>query len=116
MAFYGATVDNVAIAAGQQVEATMSADFGADATGPSGGLFVDVCYQQQGGNLTNDGSFFGPLAAAQSTMLPFSVKKSFTGLAAGTYSFGMCACVDGNDPNAGTWATDFTWAEVRVLR
>ena len=117
--FHGATVD-VTLADNQHLLATMTADFGGGFGGPSGGLFVNLCYAEQGAEPVSDASYFGPLAAAQSTLVPFSVARSFTAgtdlLAGTTYTIGMCACVDGNDPGALNWNAGFSWADVRVFQ
>ena len=116
IALYGATVD-VTLAAGQEISATMTADFGGDPAGPSGNLFLNVCYMPQGGALVFDiNTYFGPLAAGQGTIQPFTLERSFTGLAPGAYTVGLCACVGGSDPALTSWNTNFSTAEVRVFQ
>ena len=116
IALYGATVD-VTLAAGQQISATMTADFGGDITGPSGNLFLNVCYMPIGGAIVFDAlTYFGPLAAAGGTIQPFTLERSFTGLAPGTYTVGLCACVGGSDLTLASWNTSFSSADVRVFQ
>jgi len=115
-ALYGATV-HVTLAAGQQISATMTADFGGDNAAPSGNLYLNVCYMPDGGALLVDSNtFFGPLAAGPGTLQPFTLERSFTGLAAGGYTVGLCACVSGTNPAVTLWNTNFSTAEVRVFQ
>jgi len=122
MAFYGATVD-VTLSANQQINAAATVNVGGDPLGRSGNLYVNVCYQPQGGALVADADYFGPLAAAQNTMMPVSVTRSFSAgttapnLAPGTtYTIGLCACVDSADRTITSWQTDYSWMNVAVFQ
>jgi hypothetical protein len=120
MGLYGATVD-VTLGANQQISATMTADFGGDVSVNSSNLYLNLCYMPQGGALVVDDKFFGPLAAGAGTDQTFSLTRSFAGLAAGTYTVGLCACVFDQDPtlpdaNWTHWNTAFSWADVRVFQ
>ncbi len=118
MDFYGATV-SVTLAANQTIDATATASVGGGSAPVTTGLFMNMCYQQTapaGGALVLDDAYFGPLSAAKDTLMPVSLTKSFAGLLAGTYTVGMCACVDGTNPTTSAWAEDYSWINVRVFQ
>jgi hypothetical protein len=114
---YGATA-TVTLAANQQIAVAATSDFGGgDPTVPSGNLFLNVCYEPQGGALVFDENYFGPLSSAPGTLQAYSLTRSFSGLAAGTYTVGLCACVYNGNPSVNTnWNTDFSFADVRVFQ
>jgi hypothetical protein len=112
MAFFGATA-GVALAANQTVTVSGTANLGADLT-PVSNLSLNVCYQPAGGAIVADGEFFGapgtPLQLPAGTLVPFSLSRSWDALTAGSYTVGLCGCIDGTDP----WVTDWSWLTVTV--
>lgn len=90
-AFISSTV-NVTLAAGQRAHLVVDKALGSTAVGGATGLNVYPCYQSTavGGVLTTQGGGIFGLQVAQNQRLTFGVNHVFSGLAAGTYSIGMC--------------------------
>ncbi|MBS2027165.1 MAG: collagen-like protein [Deltaproteobacteria bacterium] len=86
---------SVTIAAGQNILVTSVANLGSTASGGATSLDIDICYVSGTTLFTSGGGLFGE-RVAQNTRLPFSLTSVLSGLAAGTYSVGLCGTTNGN--------------------
>lgn len=88
--FIGPTV-NVTLAAGQRAHMVVEKSLGSSVAGGASGLNIYPCYQLSGGGVltTQGGGIFG-LQVVNTQRIPFGINWVFSGLAAGTYTIGMC--------------------------
>jgi hypothetical protein len=99
LAFLGPTV-NVTLAAGQRAHLVTDKAFGSTAGGGGQDLDVWACYQNTaGGAITQQGNAMLDMRVPQNTRLPFGINFIYSGLAAGTYSIGLC----GFTSNPASW-------------
>jgi hypothetical protein len=113
MGFFGVT-SGVSLGNNQSLSVSGTVNLGADLT-PVSNLSLNVCYQPATGPLVADGEFLGtpglaPLQLPAGSLVPFSLSRSWDGLLAGTYTVGLCGCIDGTDP----WVSDWSWLTVKV--
>jgi len=115
VALFGAAA-NIVLGTNQVMTVSGTADIGASVA--VGNLTLNLCYQPVGGDISalTDFDYFGfPgnfLTLPANTFMPYSMTRTFSGLAAGTYDVGLCGCIDGTDP----WVTDWTWVNVQVFQ
>jgi hypothetical protein len=107
-------------ATNQAVTVSGTANLGAGATAVSN-LSLNLCYQgttgapaistqiEQFNGFGYAGLYLGLPAGA---FMPFSMTRTFSGLAADTYTVGLCGCIDGTD----AWITDWSWVNATVVQ
>jgi hypothetical protein len=107
----------VTLAANQMITASSTVNLGAGIS-PVTHLTLNLCHQLAGGTISaaTDNDYLGYpgawLTLPAGTSMPFSITRSFTGLAPGTYEIGLCGCVDGTD----AWVSDYAWLSVQVFQ
>jgi len=107
----GSQVTNVALGANQVINVTAALDVGL--TAGAGNLFLDICYQNAGtGQLVAEPTALGPLALPVGARMPVVLTKAVQPLATGTYTVGICGCVNGTD----SWQAGFAWLSAQVLQ
>jgi hypothetical protein len=129
MEFFNAgwTAD-VALAAGQVINASATIDLGGASGAAASNLTLDLCYQivhtdQTVGVLVAQGLFIGdpeggaPLQVPANSRAPISLVRTLTPLPSALgptdkYRVGVCGCVDGTD----SWAPGFGWLSVQVVQ
>lgn len=96
--FIGPTL-NVTLAAGQRAFMQVTKSLGATGANASG-LNVYPCYQNTGGGplTTQGGGVFG-LAVVPTQRILFDMNYVYFGLAAGSYTIGMCGASAANSAN-----------------
>ncbi|MBK8251126.1 MAG: collagen-like protein [Polyangiaceae bacterium] len=118
-AFLGVTAQ-VAVAANQSVHVVSTKAFGSTQAGGANNLRLSVCRQLSGaatildaigGNGSNlaTSDLMDGLRVSQNTRLPFTVSSTFKGLAAGTYTFGLCGYLSA----ASTWDSN-EWSHTTI--
>ncbi|HQU83470.1 MAG TPA: collagen-like protein [Pyrinomonadaceae bacterium] len=108
--FIGPTV-NVTVAAGQKVMMNVTKAMGSTAAGGATGLNIYPCYQNTaGGTLTTQNLGIFGLTSAQNDRQQFGINYIFSGLAAGTYTIGMC----GSSTNAANWNNN-EWGYISAI-
>jgi hypothetical protein len=114
----GRPTATVVLGANQTITASSSLTLGSGAS-PVTRLSLNLCYQDKaGGSISalTDSNYFGLpgawLSLPASANMPFSITRSFTGLAPATYEVGLCGCIDGTD----AWVTDWGWLSVQVFQ
>lgn len=91
------------VVAGQKVSMVATKAFGSTMAGGGSGLTLWPCYQvSPGGQIFTQGSNMAGLAVPLNGRVTFTVSWNFTGLAAGTYNFGMCGAAS-SGPAASSW-------------
>lgn len=106
-AFISATV-SLTLAAGDKVYVSSNAALGAGATAANS-LNIYICYQGGGPVNTVGGGMFG-LTSAANQRQTYGLSAVVSGLAAGTYAFGLC----GASPNAANW-TNNEWSYTSAI-
>ncbi len=109
-AFIGPTV-NVTLAVGQRAHMVSEKALGTTVAGGATGLNIYPCYQNTGGGavITQGGGIF-TVQMAQNQRMPIGINHVYSGLAAGTYSIGMC----GSAPVPANW-NNAEWGYVSAL-
>jgi len=84
--------------------------------GTQNNLILDLCYSKNGGLITNEGLFLGPLSSAE--VMPRTLARTFGQrfpLGPGLYSFGVCGCV-GEDPGVDAWFAKATVVDALLFQ
>ena len=113
-AFIGVTT-SVAVATGQKVHMSVLHGLGSSVAGGGTALRLYACYQNAvvGSPLTTQGSGIWDLTVPQGQRHQFGVTYVFAGLAAGTYTVGMC----GSSTNAASWnSNDFGYITTLIFQ
>ena len=98
------------IQAGQRVVVNSSAALGVGAAAGNN-LFLDVCYQLQPGGIVTvfpGSAYLGGLTLPANQRQVFTTQGIVSGLAAGTYTVGMCGVTGDNNTN---WSNN-DWSQV----
>ena len=109
-AFIAATV-TVNVAMGQSVQVHSSAALGSTAVGGGLGLRLSICSQLGANALVDNGAdYINDVRTVQNTRGVYSLSTRFTGLAAGSYRFGLCGFAAGNAAswNSNEWSRTTT--------
>jgi hypothetical protein len=119
------TTADAVLAAGQVVTVHAMADLGAQPGATTGvsNLTLNICYQPVGSAdpPTSDELFMGvvggwPLSVPAGGMTPFTLTRTWAvgtdvgQIPPGSYTFGLCGCIAGEDD----WAEDWSWTTVQV--
>ena len=111
LGFIGPTV-NVTLAAGQRAHMVMNKSLGSTAAGGAQDLDIYPCYQNiAAGALTTQLGGIFDLRIAQNQRILFDMNYVFSGLAAGTYTIGMCGF---SATNAANWNNN-EWGYISAL-
>jgi Collagen triple helix repeat (20 copies) len=122
MDFFGVT-SSVVLDANQILSVSGTANLGTSAT-PASNLYYNVCYRPVGGgDLAVDNEFL--LASlGPNSLLPFTVGRTWNvaatpapgEIAPGSYTVGLCGCIDDTDPATAGWVWDYSWLTVKVTQ
>jgi len=106
----------VVVAAGQSVQVFASAELGSTAAGGATNLRLSVCQKlAAAANPSDNGAdYMEPVSAPQGTRSPFTLSTRFTGLAAGSYQFGLCGRVTAAASLA-AWNLSFPWSRTHTI-
>ena len=106
----------VAVAAGQSVHVWVTSEFGSTVAGGATNLRLAVCRRlgAAGTPVDNGADYVEPVTVPQNTRLPLTLTTRFTGLAAGSYQFGMCGYVTAAG-NLAAWNLSFPWSRTHVV-
>lgn len=108
--FIGPTV-NVVLAAGQRAHMLSNKALGSSATGGASELSIYACYQLfPAGALTRQGNGIFGLTVPTNQRQLYAINWVFSGLAAGTYTIGMC----GSSSNAASWNNN-EWGYISAM-
>jgi hypothetical protein len=119
MAFFGVTA-SVVIDLHQVAQVSATANLGAGSGGGGkANLSLNICYQSPvqvtpatPTGFISDFDYLQGLQLSSNSFIPMTLTRAFPLLAPGTYTFGMCGCVDGAD----AWVTDYSWLTINVYQ
>jgi hypothetical protein len=102
----------VTITLGQSILVTSQRALGTNGTSGANSLSLWICYRNGTGPLFQSGFGANGLSVPANTRVNFPMTATLTGLAAGTYTVGLCGSTpastwNSNDPNGSTTAVVF---------